>query len=740
MTKLSLHKRLSAAHITSVFLLCLLLFVFSGTGSADISEGTFESITGDEALRIDGEGQDWYESLGWAPSLLELDTSEKGTNSSRKAKLEGSDDASAYLTQEFSAPIAGIADIEWDIYVEEIINIGRRDARDRAGFMIIGDSFWSLTPGPNSDDWERFVVMAFHKNRGGTEGTMTLVAQQVDNDDWTERFTTVYEGLNLGEWHNIKVRCYVEEGEYNVYLNGEVIQEEIAARTGKDSLTHLSFAQLYNGAGTFYVDNVSQTNLYTVRINIEDNRGGFVSNSPAGEPHYYDDDFILFESGTPVTLTPEASPGWKFKEWSGSLTGNDNPATIVMDGDKNITAEFLRAYSLAITTMEGGSVLLSPEEGPYFYGTTVLLRAQPDEGWAFTGWSGDLESDDNPDTILMDSDKSVTASFQKLTYNLDTEIVSGEGRIVLSPANSPYDHGTEVTLTAVGDVGWEFTGWGGDLSGTTNPVTIEMNDDKTIAARFSANPSVYTVTFSTDGNGGLDVVNPNQEVVHGASSNPVTAYPAEGYQFYSWSGDYSGDENPLTLSNVTSDMTIIANFVPSLDANNDNIPDAVQDHIQSLAIDDRQSVTLEFPEHVEVTDCSLIANPSPEAMPAGYSFEYGFFNFTIEGLAPGEAAVVTIYLPDGAEPATYYKYGPTPDNTTPHWYSFMYDGLTGAVINENVITLHFIDGRRGDDDLTANGIIDDDGGPGFTASISIHGESSGESQGATGGCFIGTSS
>jgi len=339
----------------------------------------------------------------------------------------------------------------------------------------------------------------------------------------------------------------------------------------------------------------------------------------------------------------------------------------------------------------------------------------------------------------MNSDKSVTASFQKLTYNLDTEIVSGEGRIVLNPANSPYDHGTEVTLTADGNDGWEFTGWGGDLSGTANPTTILMDGDKTITASFSANPSVYTVTFSTDGNGGLDGT-PSQEVVHGASSNPVTAYPAEGYQFYSWSGDYSGDENPLTLSNVTSDMTIIANFVPSLDANNDNIPDAVQDHIQSLAIDDRQSVTLEFPEHVEVTDCSLIANPSPEAMPAGYSFEYGFFNFTIEGLAPGEAAVVTIYLPDGAEPATYYKYGPTPDNTTPHWYSFMYDGLTGAVINENVITLHFIDGRRGDDDLTANGIIDDDGGPGFTASISIHGESSGESQGATGGCFIGTSS
>ena len=68
-------------------------------------------------------------------------------------------------------------------------------------------------------------------------------------------------------------------------------------------------------------------------------------------------------------------------------------------------------------------------------------------------------------------------------------------------------------------------------------------------------------------------------------------------------------------------------------------------------------------------------------------------------------------FPVGTTFDTYYKYGPTPNNTTNHWYEFLYDGQTGAEISGNVITLHFVDGKRGDDDLTANGIIVDVGAP-----------------------------
>jgi hypothetical protein len=59
----------------------------------------------------------------------------------------------------------------------------------------------------------------------------------------------------------------------------------------------------------------------------------------------------------------------------------------------------------------------------------------------------------------------------------------------------------------------------------------------------------------------------------------------------------------------------------------------------------------------------------------------------------------------------------TPDNDIPHWYEFLFDGTTGAEINENIITLHFVDGSRGDNDITTNGIIIDPSGPGIDIRI-----------------------
>src|SRR5262245_21528121 len=56
---------------------------------------------------------------------------------------------------------------------------------------------------------------------------------------------------------------------------------------------------------------------------------------------------------------------------------------------------------------------------------------------------------------------------------------------------------------------------------------------------------------------------------------------------------------------------------------------------------------------------------------------------------------------------------PTPDQQTPHWFRFDFDGAAGAQITGDRITLHYVDGERGDLDLTRNGIIVDPGAPAF---------------------------
>src|SRR5262249_14883613 len=70
-----------------------------------------------------------------------------------------------------------------------------------------------------------------------------------------------------------------------------------------------------------------------------------------------------------------------------------------------------------------------------------------------------------------------------VTYSL-TLATSGSGTAVASPALSSYVAGSSVTLTAVPDAGWQFTGWSGDLGGPSNPATIVMDASKNILATF----------------------------------------------------------------------------------------------------------------------------------------------------------------------------------------------------------------------------------------------------------------
>ncbi len=170
------------------------------------------------------------------------------------------------------------------------------------------------------------------------------------------------------------------------------------------------------------------------------------------------------------------------------------------------------------------------------------------------------------------------------------------------------------------------------------------------------------------------------------------------------------------------------------DGNNDGIPDSEQANVVSLPNSENDSyITLEAPAGIELVDVQATANPSPGDTPAGASFPIGFIDFEIEGLAPGEAVAVTIILHGGETVDTYYKYGPEPGEPADHWYEFAYDGTTGAEYLVGQIVLHFVDGERGDSDLTANGVIVDPGAPALESAAEATLYVGGMSSGAAGG-------
>jgi len=101
-------------------------------------------------------------------------------------------------------------------------------------------------------------------------------------------------------------------------------------------------------------------------------------------------------------------------------------------------------------------------------------------------------------------------NFKTWGYNEDSPMYSltintnGEGTVDLYPSGGSYEPGTVVTLTANANSGWSFNHWSDDLSGSTNPKTITMDEDKTVTAHFIEGENPLTAT--------IDSINPNPAV------------------------------------------------------------------------------------------------------------------------------------------------------------------------------------------------------------------------------------
>lgn len=68
-------------------------------------------------------------------------------------------------------------------------------------------------------------------------------------------------------------------------------------------------------------------------------------------------------------------------------------------------------FTLSVYVNGSGYVTKDPNQTYYTYGQQVELTAHALPEWAFDEWTGDLTGSANPDTIVMDDDKTVTAHF-----------------------------------------------------------------------------------------------------------------------------------------------------------------------------------------------------------------------------------------------------------------------------------------------------------------------------------------
>lgn len=176
-----------------------------------------------------------------------------------------------------------------------------------------------------------------------------------------------------------------------------------------------------------------------------------------------------------------ANEHYHFTRWSDGNT--DNPRTITLTQDVSLVAEFAPNQYTITTSAQNGKVT---GDGTYDYGTTATLTANADEHYYFTRWTdGNTE---NPRKITVEGDATYTAEFaidqHTITINCNPQqgMVTGAGI---------YDYGTQVTLTATANDGYEFTRWSNGI--TDNPYILTATEDLTLEAQFISTTAVEDI-------------------------------------------------------------------------------------------------------------------------------------------------------------------------------------------------------------------------------------------------------
>ena len=116
--------------------------------------------------------------------------------------------------------------------------------------------------------------------------------------------------------------------------------------------------------------------------------------------------------GTPDIFRISGNPHGIASDDTFIITIEDNPTTVTIPQiDRTVYAEFGGEYKITVSVSGNGYVVINPEKEDYGPNEEVELTAIPTEGWYFARWEGDISGSDNPETVIMDDNKDITAVF-----------------------------------------------------------------------------------------------------------------------------------------------------------------------------------------------------------------------------------------------------------------------------------------------------------------------------------------
>jgi WD40 repeat protein len=279
-------------------------------------------------------------------------------------------------------------------------------------------------------------------------------------------------------------------------------------------------------------------------------------------------------AGTTHTIgvpSPQGSSGTRnvFESWSDA--GSQSHTITTPSTSSTYTAQFNPQYLLtpAVSPGASGSILVTPTstDGYYDAGTTVQAVASANLGYVFGTWSGAASGTTNPASVTMSAPESIAANFSALPTTVVTTNPPGlqitvDGTQYTGPQSFNWTVGSSHTLAIILTQGaralrYAFNTWsdGGAVSHTITAPAIST----TYIANY--NTQYPLAANSNPSGGGTITASPTAVESYYNSGSPVqvTAVPATGYTFTSWSGDVTGTASQQSL-NMSTAHSVTANF------------------------------------------------------------------------------------------------------------------------------------------------------------------------------------
>jgi chitodextrinase len=307
---------------------------------------------------------------------------------------------------------------------------------------------------------------------------------------------------------------------------------------------------------------VTTTSSYTLTITASS--GG--TTSPAAGTYSY-------PSGTTLSVTANPSSGYTLSAWSGAASGTSNPVSIVMTGNKTLTAAFTAVAPQSVSINVGGAATGTFVADEYFSGGTTYSNTNTiDTSAVGSVPAAVFQSERYGEFTYTVPNLSAGGSYIVTLYFAETYLSSAGTRVfdVLvngTTALSKFDiyaaagaqnkavaQPVAATATSSGQVAIKFTTGTG---GVENPKVCGIDVTAGVLPTYSLSVTKSGSGTGTVSGGGISCGNTCSVTASGTVT--LTASPDSNSSFTSWGGACSGSAATCTVA-MNAARSVTATF------------------------------------------------------------------------------------------------------------------------------------------------------------------------------------